>query len=132
MKVYKLVRKLKNGLLYPLFIDKRNPFTFGEWMKAGFFPTKGFAERSLGFDENGEKLGGWHCCFTPYAPHLSEQLATGEQRVWIECESKGISQKYNRPESQGGAWLLVEWLKPLRELSYEEVRKMNGEKYGRN
>ena len=121
MKVYKLVRKLSDGNLYPLFIDKHKPFKFGNWMKAEFHPTKGFAPRSLGIDDEGEKLGGWHCCYRPYAPHLSEKLATGEQRVWIECESQGVAKSYDRPESQGGAWILVEWLKPLREMSYSEV-----------
>ena len=29
MTVYKLVRKLNDGLCYPLFIDKNKPFIFG-------------------------------------------------------------------------------------------------------
>ena len=122
MIVYKKVRILKDGNAYPLFIDKKKPFKFGSWMKAGFHPTKGFAPRSLGKDANGEEIGGWHCCYKPEAPHIADQLKSGETRVWMVCEAKGKSQKYDRPESQGGAWLLVEYLKPLRFLSDAEVR----------
>lgn len=124
MKVYKLVKLKKDGNCYPLFIDKDKPFLFGQWMHCEFHPTKGFAPRSVSDEED---LGGWHCCYQPVAPHLSEQLANGEQRVWIECESKGISKRYNRPESQGGAWLLVEWLYPIRIIPYDEVRELQGE-----
>ena len=122
MIVYKKVRILKDGNAYPLFIDKRKPFVFGEWMKAEFHPTKGFAPRSLGKDENGNEIGGWHCCYKPEAPHIADKLASGEVRVWMKCEAKGKMQKYDRPESQGGAWLLVEWLKPLEIIKeMEEV-----------
>lgn len=111
MKVYKKVRVKRDGKCYPLFIDKNNPFRFGEWMKCEFHPTNGFAERSI--DDN-KKIGGWHCCFAPVAPHIADKLANGEQRVWIECEAKGRMKKYDRPESQGGQWLLAEYIKPLR------------------
>lgn len=114
MIVYKKVRALKDGNYYPLFIDKKKPFLFGEWMEAGFHPTPGFAPRSLGLDEFGNEIGGWHCCFKPVAPHIADELKSGEKRVWMECEAKGKMEKYDRPESQGGAWLLVQYLKPLR------------------
>lgn len=105
MKAYKLVRQLKDGNLYPLFIDKKNPVQFGVWRKAECFPTKGFAVRQ-----------GWHCTFLPHnAPHLKEDLANGEHRVWIEVEIEDY-ETYNRPESQGGAWLLAQKMKALRVL----------------
>lgn len=113
MIVYKKVRLKADGNCYPLFIAKNKPFVFGSWMKCEFHPTKGFAERNI--DDN-EKTGGWHCCYQPIAPHLADKLASGEKRVWIECEAKGRTRKYNRPESQGGAWLLAEYIKPLRML----------------
>lgn len=119
LKVYKLVKLKKDGKCYPLFIDKDRAFEFGEWMHCEYHPTKGFAPRSIKGDE---LIGGWHCCFQPVAPHLSEELANGEKRVWLECEAKGSTQKYDRSESQGGAWLLVEYLKPLRVMPYKEVK----------
>ena len=112
MIVYKKVRILKDGNCYPLFIDKTKPFTFGEWMHCEFHPTKGFAPRTIEGTET--PIGGWHCCFEPIAPHIADKLSSGEERVWMECEAKGAMQKYNRPESQGGAWLLAEYIRPIR------------------
>lgn len=111
--VYKKVRRLKDGNYYPLFIDKKKPFVFGEWMKAEYHPTKGFLPRSLGQDDLGDEIGGWHCCFQPVAPHISDKLSSGEERVWMKCLIKGRHSTYDRPESQGGAWILAEWLMPL-------------------
>lgn len=123
MKVFKKVRIKSDGNCYPLFIDKQKPFVFGEWMQAEFHPTKGFAPRSLnGLDEN--PIGGWHCCFKPIAPHIADELKTGEKRVWMECEADGLMKKYDRPESQGGAWILVEKLKPIRLLNESEVKEL--------
>lgn len=111
MIAYKLVRKKEDGY-FPLFIDRNHPYTFGEHRKAEYIPTKGFAPR-LGF----------HCCFTPYAPHLKRVLSSGEIRVWIECEIEDY-ETYDRPESQGGAWLLAKQLTALREITDEEVEKI--------
>lgn len=88
MIVYKKVRVLKDGNYYPLFIDKKKPFEFDTWMKAEFHPTKGFAPRSLGKDNDGNEIGGWHCCYKPVATHLSDELKSGEKRVWMKCEAK--------------------------------------------
>ena len=110
--VYKLVRLKKDGNCYPLFINKTTPFKFGQWVAAEFHPTKGFAERK-----------GYHCCYQPVAPHLKEELKTGEKRVWIECLAHHI-ERYERPESQGGAWCLCQLLYPERILTWDEVREL--------
>lgn len=102
MKAFKLLRIKKDGNLYPLFIDKTTPTPVGVWLKAECHPTKGFAVRK-----------GWHCCFKPVAPHLKKQLATGEKRVWVECEVENFS-TYDRPESQGGAWVLAQDMKIIK------------------
>ena len=115
MKAYKLLRKLKDGNLYPLFIHKIHATPFNEWMQAECYPTKGFAVRQ-----------GWHCCFKPIAPHLSMQLANGEQRVWVECEVEDW-ESYNRPESQGGSWILAQRMKIVRELTDTEVENILNE-----
>lgn len=54
MKAYKLLRKLSDGKLYPLFIHKTYSTPFNEWMQAECYPTKGFAVRC-----------GWHCTIRP-------------------------------------------------------------------
>lgn len=57
---YKLFEQNSNGELFPLFIDKNTPIPMGEWIKAEFHPTKGFAAR-----------GGWHIgADVPDAPWL--------------------------------------------------------------
>lgn len=95
MKAYKLFRLLKNGDITPLFINKTQRLDLGVTYKAEDHPTKGFAHRM-----------GWHCCFQPIAPHLTMTLKTGEKRVWAMVEvSDTIT--YDRPESQGGAWVLA-------------------------
>lgn len=103
MTVYKLLR-IKDGKLYPLFINRKTETPIGIWMDAECYPTKGFAIRK-----------GWHCCYQPIAPHLKIELSNGEKRVWVECEAKDC-EKYERPESQGGAWVLCQKLKLIRIL----------------
>lgn len=115
MKAYKMVRKLSDGKLYPLFINKTEPTPIGEWMQAECYPTKGFAIRK-----------GWHCCFHPIAPHLKEVLSNGEQRVWVECEVEDYT-TYERGEKFGGDWILADRMKIIRELTYKEVEKIRKE-----
>ena len=101
MTAYKLLR-IKDGKLYPLFINRKQETPIGIELPAECHPTKGFAVRK-----------GWHCCFQPVAPHLKLKLANGEQRVWVECEVDDY-ESYNRPESQGGAWVLAQKMKIVR------------------
>lgn len=98
-KAYKLVRKLKDGSLSSLFINKKNRFEMNTWLEAESYPTKGFAYRK-----------GWHCTMKPNAPHLSKK-----DRVWVEVEVKDYS-FFERPESQGGKWILAQKMKIIREL----------------
>jgi len=46
----------------------------------------------------------------PIAPHLSEK-----DRVWVEVEVEDV-EYYNRPESQGGTWVLAQKMKVIKEL----------------
>lgn len=112
MKAYKKVRRLKNGKLYPLFINKTIPYVFGKWLEAEFIPTKGFAERK-----------GFHCCFLPIAPHLADVKANGEIRVWVEVEVEDYV-TYNRPLLQGGKWILANKMKVIREVPEEEIKEI--------
>lgn len=106
---YKLLRLGPDGAIYPLFIDRNTPTPVGVWMPAECHPTKGFAVRQ-----------GWHCCFKPIAPHLKETLASGERRIWVRCEVEDFT-TYDRPESQGGAWILAQKMRITKVLTPEEV-----------
>ncbi len=109
MKAYKIMRIGRDGNLYPLFINKKEITPLNEWLTAECHPTKGFAVRQ-----------GWHCCFKPLAPHLKLNLKSGERRTWVECDAKDY-QAYDRPESQGEAWILADKMKVNRILSLDEV-----------
>lgn len=99
MKAYKLMRLLKDGTLHSLFINKKVIIPIGKWLEAECYPTNGFVVRK-----------GFHCCFRPIAPHLKLKLANGEKRVWVECEVEDYN-TYDRPECQGGAWVLADRMK---------------------
>lgn len=99
MKAYKLCRKKKDGTITPLFINKKEPLRFGEWLEAESHPTKGFKVRPY-----------WHCTSKPIAPHLSK-----EGRVWIELEIRDFV-VMKRPEHQGGIWYLANRIKLIKEL----------------
>jgi len=100
MTAYKLIRKLKDGSLSPLFINKKSRIPIGVWLEAEEHPTKGFAFRK-----------GWHCTLEPVAPHLSTK-----NRVWVEVEIED-TEFYNRPKSQGGTWVLAQRMKVVRQLN---------------
>lgn len=51
------------------------------------------------------------------------KLANGEQRVWVECEIDDFS-TYNRPESQGGTWILAQRMKIIKELNDDDVMEI--------
>lgn len=51
------------------------------------------------------------------------RLANGEQRVWVECEVEDWT-SYDRPESQGGSWILAQKMKIVRELTDNEVKQI--------
>lgn len=112
MTAYKLMRLGKDGNVYPLFINKKEATRFGKILQAECYPTKGFAVRC-----------GWHCCFTPYAPHLKEKLASGERRVWVEVKVKDW-ESYDRPASQGNAWILAQNIIAVRILQQKEVNEL--------
>lgn len=113
MTAYKLVRKTKDGTLYPLFIGKNVPYIPGKSLTAETIQTSGFAIRK-----------GFHCTLTPLAPHLKMKLKKGEKRVWIKVQISNFKY-YERPESQGGTWVLAQKLKVIRELSPSEVKILN-------
>ena len=83
---YKLFEMNKEGKLFPLFIGKNTETSIGEWVKAEYIPTKGFAAR-----------GGWHIgADIPDAPWLKgydgsdlgvykSRFSKGK-RVWCEVE----------------------------------------------
>jgi hypothetical protein len=95
-RAYKLVRIRKDGSLGSLFINRSRRLVVGEWMEAEPHPTKGYTLRP-----------GWHTTYTPYAPHLSLN-----DRVWVDVQIADFYE-LERPESQGGTWVIARWMKIL-------------------
>lgn len=92
MITYKLFR-IKNGKLYPLYVNANKPTPLGIWLKAeaGELTPDGKVKSRLG------KLAyrpGWHSGDMPVACHIGEkQVATDkfpsyrpDNQVWCECE----------------------------------------------
>lgn len=90
---------MKNGDIKPLFINKSKALPLNIWMDAENHPTKGYAIRK-----------GWHCTLTPEAPHLSMR-----GRAWYQVEIDDY-EYYNRPESQGGTWVLAQRMRIIKPL----------------
>lgn len=106
---YKLFSCRDDGTLGPLFINSSLVVPVGTWLPAECHPTKGFAVRE-----------GWHAALSPYAPHLKVNPKGKLPRVWTQVELKG-PQYYDRPESQGGTWVLGTALKVLCVLTETQV-----------
>lgn len=102
MRGYKLFRLRKDGALGSLFINRRQVIEIGVDYPAENHPTRGFAVRK-----------GWHLTLKPVAPHLNMVLKSGEKRVWAEVEFEDYV-FYDRPESQGGAWVLANMMKVVK------------------
>ena len=79
---YKLFEQDPDGNLYALFIDKKTNMPIGEWLKAGNYPTKGFAARP------GYHIG--QICSAPWLMSADgtykSQRSKYWRRVWAEVE----------------------------------------------
>lgn len=100
MIAYKLVKRRKDGTIGPLYINAPLRIPVGEWLEAEDHPTKGFAHRP-----------GWHCTFEPVAPHIKMK----PEREWWIVEVAEYS-TFDRPESQGGTWILADYIRFLEPL----------------
>lgn len=92
MKTYKLFR-LKQGKLYPLYVDANTPVPLGVWLEAkeGQRASSGKVKSRLG------ELAfrpGWHSCDMPVALHIGKKKNKSDakpsyrpaEQVWCECE----------------------------------------------
>lgn len=140
---FKLFEMNSDGEFFPLFIDKNNSIPLGEWIPAGYHPTKGFAAR-----------GGWHIgADVPDAPWLKAYDGSNTgcyksrwkhgKRVWCLVEYnanhdyseevKKLKKKcfedrvpedgwYPFREVGKGTWIITSDIKIIRVLSEKERR----------
>lgn len=150
MITYKLFR-LKQGQLYPLYVNANKPTPLGVWLEAeaGELTSDGKVKSRLG------KLAyrpGWHSGDMPVALHIGEKEKPSDKfpsyraanQVWCECEvhaDRDYSQEagkhgLKRIPVGGGYWfktnpnMLGRWyisgeIKVNRILSDEEVNAIN-------
>ena len=99
---WKLFEQRADGTIGPLFINKQQVIPIGEWLESESVPTKGFKVNR-----------GWHMCAAAVAPHLKLKPKGKRPRVWCEVEYSGWTHHRNRPEAQGGSWILAERMRVL-------------------
>ena len=105
MLAYKLFKQRKDGTLGPLYINATQVIPIGVWLEAEDHPTKGFAHRPS-----------WHCTKKKSAPHIKKNPKSGPKRVWCRVEIGGKIEPFERPEIQGGTWLLAQRLRVIEVL----------------
>jgi hypothetical protein len=143
MKVYKLFR-IKNGKLYPLYVEAQKEIPLGKWLKAGCGEI--VDETHVKASGCGGRLrlrSGYHCTEIPVTDWIGKKAADGTlvQRldtVWCECEVDGkqiesmtrngydICPKdswyyFKTNTKQKRPWIIADKIKINRILSNEEV-----------
>lgn len=98
MKLYKLMRVSRAGLLHYPFAPDSSPVPVGEWQEAKDLSTEGNDGRRMSLRFRGGSRGrmkarpGFHLCTAPYAPHIgvggtpSHHELMGSDEVWCEVE----------------------------------------------
>ena len=142
MKTYKLFR-IKNGKLYPLYVEAKREIPLNEWLVAHV----GEKVDSTHVKANGcgGKLSlrpGFHSCFVPYTDWIGKKEKDGtliqrKDTVWTECEVRGnkinVTDRYGLrtvPEGyylyktnakQKDPWVISKEIKVTKILTNEEV-----------
>ena len=146
MRTYKLFR-VKNGKLYPLYVNAKEETPVGEWIKSK--PGELIDETHVKASGAGGKLrlrSGWHSTDVPFTDWIGEKqedgtLAQRKDCVWCECEIRGDeiesrtrngyeiipddSYYFFRTNSkQINPWVISDWIKIIKILSNEEVAEI--------
>lgn len=143
MKTYKLFR-MKNGNLYPLYVNAKEETPMNEWLKSK--PGVLVDDTHVKASGCGGKLrlrSGWHSTDVPFTDWIGEKqddgtLAQRKDCVWCECEIKGYEAEaktrngydicptdgyyyFKTNTKQERPWVISDWLKVNRILSNDEV-----------
>ena len=143
MRTYKLFR-IKNGKLYPLYVDAKTEQPIGEWLyaKVGDKADDTHVKSRLGALS---LRPGYHSTETPFTDWIGERQADGtlaqkKNTVWCECEVEGeqieVTSRYGSRELLNGwyyfktnskqkePWIISNKLKIVKILSNEEVAEI--------
>ena len=141
MTTYKLFR-IKEGRLYPLYVEHKREMKIGEWLEAGIGEK---ADESHVRGRGGVILScrpGFHSARIPCADWIGKRGEDGRlyQRpdtVWCECEVRGDQLEvtdrngsrvlldgwyyFKTNSKQKDPWIISKWLKVVRILPNSEV-----------
>lgn len=143
MIVYKMFR-VKNGNLYPLYVNANGVVPIGEWLKSK--PGDLADETHVKARGCGGKLSlrsGWHSTKVPFTDWIGKRRNDGTlvQRantVWCECEVKGTEVEtktkngyrivpdnsyyfFKTNVKQIDPWIISDWIKINKILNDDEV-----------
>ena len=146
MRTYKLFR-IKNGKLYPLYVNAKEETPVGEWIKSK--PGERIDDTHVKASGAGGSLrlrSGWHSTDVPFTDWIGERqedgtLAQRKDTVWCECEIRGneIESKtrngyeiipddsyyfFRTNSKQINPWVISDWIKIVKILSNEEVAEI--------
>lgn len=146
MITYKLFR-VRNGKLYPLYVEANREIEVGKWLKAGCGELADDTHvRASGCGGRLALRSGYHSTEVPFTDWIGQRMPDGSlaQRpdtVWCECEVRGeqVESKtrngyrivpkdswyYFRTNSrQDKPWIISDWIKVNRILERNEVEEL--------
>ena len=146
MKTYKLF-KIKNGKLYPLYVEANREMKVGEWLEAGCGEMVDATHvKAKGCGGSLSLRPGYHSTKVPFTDWIGQKMPDGtlaqrKDTVWCECEVKGEQieckdrfgfrqiQKgkwyYFRTNSkQKDPWIISDFIKINKILSSDEVTEI--------
>lgn len=94
MKVYKLFR-IKNGKLYPLYVEANRSMPLGKWLNAGVGEKVDDTHvKARGCGNKLRLRSGFHSTTIPFTNWIGKRSPDGtliqrKDTVWCECEIKG-------------------------------------------
>lgn len=146
MKTYKLFR-IKNGKLYPLYVNAKEETPIGEWVKSKSGElVDGTHVKASGCGGKLRLRSGYHSTDIPFTDWIGEKqkdgtLAQRKDCVWCECEVRGkeVESKtkqgydicpkdsfyfFKTNTKQERPWVISDWIKINRILTNGEVAEI--------
>ena len=143
MRVYKLF-KIKNGKLFPLYVEADREMELGKWLKAQIGELADDTHvKAAGCGGRLSLRPGFHSTTVPFTDWIGKKMPDGKlvQRsdsVWCECEIRGKEvtvgerngsrqiiegyYKFRTKSKQKDPWLISSEIKINRILSQDEVK----------
>lgn len=145
MVVYKLF-KVRNGKLYPLYVEADREMVIGQWLQAQIGElTDETHVKASGCGGSLSLRPGFHSTTVPFTDWIGKKMPDGKlaQRantVWCECEIRGNEvkvlekcgsrtiidgyYKYRTNSRQKDPWLISSEIKINRIMSQDEVKEV--------